>query len=65
MTENERQQKARIDSQPGVEEAKGPTETLRDAARPDSQQLVPGTEIPGAQDPSSVEIKNENNPNTE
>ena len=47
------------------EEDKGPTEKLRDEARPDSEQLVPGTELPGAQNPASEEIKDETNPNTE
>ncbi len=65
MNENEGQEKARIDDQPQVEEPKGPTETLRNEAKPESEQLVPGTEIPGAQDPDNAEIKNETNPNTE
>jgi hypothetical protein len=44
---------------------KGPTEKLRDEAKPQSEQLVPGTELPGAQNPDSDEIKDETNPNTE
>jgi hypothetical protein len=51
--------------QPVREADKGPTEKLQDQAKPDSEHLVPGTELPGAQNPSSVEIKNEINPNTE
>ena len=47
-----------------IENEKGPTETLRDQAKPESEQLTPGTEIPGAQDPDS-EIKDEKGPNTE
>ena len=65
MNENEGQEKARIDDQAQVEEPKGPTEKLRDDAKPESEQLVPGTEIPGAQDSNNDEIKNEINPNTE
>ena len=50
-----------IDTEPD----KGPTEKMQDQAKRDSEQLVPGTEVPGAQNPSSEEIKNETNPNTE
>ena len=44
---------------------KGPTEKLRDQAKPDEEQLTPGTQVPGAQDPDSEEIKDEKGPNTE
>ena len=44
---------------------KGPTEELRDLAKPENEKLVPGGEIPGAQNPDSDEIKNETNLNTE
>ena len=44
---------------------KGPTEKLRDQEKSAAEQLVPGTEVPGAQDPDSEEIKNEKGPNTE
>ena len=60
MNENEGQateQTAEID--------KGPTEELRDLARPEEEKLVPGTEVPGAQNPDSEEIKDEKNVNTE
>jgi hypothetical protein len=46
-------------------EEKGPTEKLRDDAKPQSEQLVPGTEVPGAQEPGNEEIKEEKGPNTE
>jgi hypothetical protein len=44
---------------------KGPTEKLRDQEKSEAEQLVPGTEIPGAQDPDNEEIKDEKGPNTE
>jgi hypothetical protein len=44
---------------------KGPTEELRDLERPEGEKLVPGGEVPGAQNPDSDEIKNEKNLNTE
>ena len=47
------------------EDEKGPTEKLRDQAKPESEHLTPGTEVPGAQDPDSEEIKTEKGPNTE
>jgi hypothetical protein len=56
MTENNEQQ---------IEDQKGPTEKLRDQAKPEAEQLVPGTEVPGAQDLNSEEIKDEKGPNTE
>jgi len=58
MTENEERDST-------VEIEKGPTEELRDLAKPEEEQLVPGTEVPGAQNPDSEEIKNEKNLNTE
>ena len=48
-----------------VENEKGPTEKLRDEAKPETEQLTPGIEVPGAQDPDSEEIKDEKGPNTE
>jgi hypothetical protein len=48
-----------------IEDEKGPTEKLRDQAKPEAEQLVPGTQLPGAQDPNSEEIKDEKGPNTE
>jgi hypothetical protein len=51
--------------QPVREADKGPSEKLQDQAKSESGQLVPGTDLPGAQNPSSVEIKDETNPNTE
>jgi hypothetical protein len=44
---------------------KGPTEELRDLQKPETDKLVPGGEVPGAQNPDSDEIKNEKNLNTE
>jgi hypothetical protein len=65
MNENEGQQKARTDNEQKVEDEKGPTEKLQDQAKSQSDHLVPGTEVPGAQNPDSEEIKDETNPNTE
>ena len=48
-----------------VEIDKGPTEELRDLQKPDGEKLVPGGEVPGAQNPDSEGIKNEKNLNTE
>jgi hypothetical protein len=53
------------DSEQRIEDDKGPTEKLRDEAKTEAEQLTPGTEIPGAQDPDSEEIKDEKGPNTE
>jgi hypothetical protein len=64
MKENEGQQRATNDEQ-DIEEGKGPTEKLRDQAKSQSEHLVPGTEVPGAQNPDSAEIKEEKNLNTE
>ncbi len=44
---------------------KGPTEELRDLDKPIAEKLVPGTEVPGAQNPDSEEVKVEKNLNTE
>ena len=44
---------------------KGPTEELRDLAKPEEEKLISGTEVPGAQNPGSDEIKDEKNLNTE
>ena len=57
MPENDRPQAAEID--------KGPTEELRDLEKPETEKLVPGGEVPGAQNPDSEEIKDEKNLNTE
>ena len=65
MNENEGQQRARVEDADRVDDSKGPTEKLRDQAKPEADRLVRGTETPGAQDPDSVEIKEESNPNTE
>ena len=51
--------------EPATEIEKGPTEELRDLQKPDEEKLVPGGEVPGAQNPDSPEIKNEKNLNTE
>jgi hypothetical protein len=53
------------DNDQQIEDEKGPTEKLRDQEKPEAEQLVPGTEVPGAQDPNSEEIKDEKGPNTE
>ncbi len=53
------------DSEQPIEDEKGPTEKLREAEKSEAEQLVSGTEIPGAQDPDSEEIKDEKGPNTE
>jgi hypothetical protein len=47
------------------EDEKGPTEKLRDQEKSPAEQLVPGTEVPGAQNPDSEAIKDETGPNTE
>ena len=72
MTENEALGRARDNQQsPKSEtttektEEKGPTEKLREQAKPQAQHLVPEVEVPGAQNPESEEIKEETNPNTE
>ena len=44
---------------------KGPTEELRDLEKPEGEKLVPGGEVPGAQNPDNDEIKDEKNLNTE
>lgn len=48
-----------------IEDEKGPTEKLRDMEKSDAERLVPVTEVPGAQDPDSEEIKEEKGLNTE
>ena len=65
MNENEAQQAARNRNEQQIEDEKGPTEKLQDQAKSQSDHLVPGTEVPGAQNPESEEIKDETNPNTE
>lgn len=64
MGENEGRPKAH-DNQQQIEDEKGPTEKLRDMEKSEAQQLVPTTEVPGAQDPDNEEIKDEKGPNTE
>lgn len=63
MTDNNGQGAA--SEKPTAEPDKGPTEKLRDLERSTADTLVPGTEIPGAQDPNDNEIKDEKNLNTE
>jgi hypothetical protein len=46
-------------------ETKGPTEKLREQGKPQAEQIVPGTGVPGAQKSESQEVKEETNPNTE
>jgi len=65
MGETEAHQRARKDNEQKVEDEKGPTEKLRDQEKSRADQLVPGTDIPGAQNPDSEEIKDERGPNTE
>ena len=65
MGENEEHQSARISSEQQINDEKGPTQRLRDEQKAESGQLVPGTEVPGAQNPDSEEVKNEKGPNTE
>jgi len=57
MSDNGQGQSTEID--------KGPTEELRDLEKPVTEKLVPGGEVPGAQNPDSKEIKDEKNLNTE
>ena len=65
MAENEGHQKARNSDEQKIEDEKGPTEKLRDQEKSQAEQLVPGTEVPGSQNPASEEIKDEKGPNTE
>ena len=65
MGENEGHQRARNNSEQQIEDEKGPTEKLRDQEKSQAEQLVPGTEVPGVQNPDSEEIKDEKRPNTE
>jgi hypothetical protein len=65
MGENEGHQRARNSNEQQIEDEKGPTEKLRDQEKSQAEQLVPGTEVPGAQNPDSEEIKDEKRPNTE
>jgi len=65
MGEIEGHQKARNNDEQKIEDEKGPTEKLRDQEKSQAEQLVPGTEVPGAQNPDSEEIKDEKGPNTE
>ena len=64
MGDNEGHQRARNNEQQ-IEDEKGPTEKLRDREKSEAEQLVPDTELPGAQNPDSEEIKDEKGPNTE
>jgi hypothetical protein len=61
MGENERAH----NSEQQIDDEKGPTEKLRDLEKSQEDRLVPGTEVPGAQNPESEEIKDEKQPNTE
>jgi hypothetical protein len=65
MGETEGHQRARKDNEQRIDDEKGPTEKLRYQEKSQADQLVPGTEIPGAQNPDSEEIKDEKSPNTE
>lgn len=65
MNENEGQQSARAVNEQKVEDEKGPTEKLQDQAKSQADHLVPGTQVPGSQNPDSEEIKDETNLNTE
>lgn len=76
MTENKGQGKALDTEQPPSgkttnetnterNEEKGPTEKLLDQRKPEAEHLVPGVEVPGAQNPESESTKKEINPNTE
>jgi hypothetical protein len=65
MGENEGHQRARDNKKQQIEDEKGPTEKLREQEKSQAEQLVPGTEVPGAQNPDSEEIKDEKGPNTE
>ena len=64
MGENEEHQQAHSNSEQQDDE-KGPTEKLRDLEKSEAEQLVPATELPGAQNPDSEAIKDEQGPNTE
>jgi len=64
MTQNEGQARmANGEQSPEID--KGPTEKLREQAKSEADTLVPGGEVPGAQNPDSEEIKEEKNVNTE
>lgn len=65
MNENEGHQSARDNNEEKIEDEKGPTEKLQDQSKSKSERPVPGTNVPGAQNPDSEEIKDEQNPNTE
>lgn len=65
MGENEGHQSGRNSNQQQIDNEKGPTEKLRDQEKSQAEQLVPGTEVPGAQKPESEGIKDEKGPNTE
>lgn len=54
-----------MDEEQQTDDEKGPTEKLREQAKSEAEKLVPGTEVPGAQNPESEEIKDEKGPNTE
>ncbi|MEK6282124.1 MAG: hypothetical protein AABN95_17345 [Acidobacteriota bacterium] len=63
MSSNEGHQKARDEDQPQTDSASnelGPTEKLREHDSSEAELSVPG-----AQNPESEEIKDEQNPNTE
>jgi hypothetical protein len=63
MSSTEGQEQARNEEQPQTDSANnelGPTDKLRESNRTAAELSVPG-----AQNPDSDEIKNEQNPNTE
>jgi hypothetical protein len=71
MIENEGQGTARGNQQSpndktnAESEEKGPTEKLREQGKPQAEQIVPETGVPGMQKTESQDIKEEINPNTE
>ena len=64
MTQNEGRDGTAKSEQP-TEVEKGPTEKLRELEKLNADTLVPGGDVPGAQNPDSEEIKEEKNLNTE
>jgi len=64
MTQNEGQDSTANNEQ-APEVDRGPTEELREQEKSEAETLVPGGEVPGAQNPDSEEIKEEKNLNTE
>jgi hypothetical protein len=65
MNENEGQKRAHNNNEQKAADEMGPTEKLREQDKSEADTLVPGSRLPGAQNPESEEIKDEKNPNTE